>query len=390
MVRFNGINMVETADAVVIGGGVVGLSIAYHLAKEGCPRVVVLEKDLLGSGATGKSVGGIRHQFSTEINVKLSIGSVKMFKAFGEELGSPADLKWVGYLLICSTEKEMETMMANVAMQRRLGVKVELLKGDEVKKLFPQLNCEDIAGATFCSQDGYGDPGQILAGYGKGARALGVKICERREARGIVVSRGRVEAVIAEGGKIATHCVVCAAGPHSALVAAMAGVELPALPYRRQVFVTEPFPEIPGEIPFTIDVHSGFYCRKESGGILMGMADESEPPSFSLDVDWSWLEKVAEAAMGRLPGLERARIMKGWAGLYCISPDHHPIIGGLPGLEGFLCATGFSGHGFMHSPVAGKLIAELIVNGRATTLDIHPLRFSRFAEGDLIEEKNVY
>lgn len=382
--------MVENADVVVIGGGVVGLSVAYHLAKKGCPRVIVLEKGLTGSGATGKSVGGIRHQFSTEINVRLSIESIKMFKSLSDELASPVDLKWVGYLLLCSAEGEMGAMRANMAMQRGLGVQVELLKGDEVKKLFPQLNCDDLAGAAFCPQDGYGDPGQIVAAYAKGARALGVEIYEHNEVKALALSRGGIEAVISEAGRIETRTVVCAAGPHSSIVAAMAGIKLPALPYRRQVFVTEPFPEIPGEIPFTIDVHSGFYCRKESGGILMGMADESEPPSFNLDVDWAWLEKVVEAAVKRLPHLERARIMNAWAGLYCITPDHHPILGAVPGVDGFLFATGFSGHGFMHSPVVGKLIAEQILDGRTATLDIHPLRFSRFEEGDLIEEKNVY
>ena len=382
--------MVRSAEVVIVGGGVVGASVAYHLASMGCTDVVLVEKEPgLGMGSTGRSVGGIRQQFSTSTNIQLSLASVEKFRRFTEELDSLAQFHWVGYLFLSSSEESLATFRRNVALQHSMGLtEVELLTPEEARDLVPQLRVEDLVGATFCPTDGFGDPYEVCQGYANAARRLGVQILLDRGVVDIRVGRGQVRAVVTDRGEIATRWVVDAAGPYSAVVARMAGLEVPIEPYRRMVFVTEPFDGLPPTFPMVIDFDPSFYFRREGPGIMFGMTDKDEPSSFNTAVEWGFLEKLVDQVLRRVPVLADAGVMRGWAGLYDTTPDANPILGPIPGVEGFLCAAGFSGHGFMHSPMTGQLIAELITEGR-TSIDISSLSIERFAAEALVAEKNV-
>jgi sarcosine oxidase subunit beta len=382
--------VVEKADVVIIGGGVIGTSTAYHLAKRGCRDVILLEKEIgLGMGATGRSVGGIRQQFSTPTNIRLSMESVKQFHRFAEELDVPARFHWVGYLFLISTEEDWEAFQRNVVLQQSLGLEeVHLLSPEEALGLVPHLHIDDLLGATFCPNDGFGDPYEVCVGYAEGAKRLGVRILLETEAVGIRMDKGRVRAVQTPGGEVETRWVVNAAGPYAGVVGRMAGVELPIQPFRRQVFVTGPFDGLPETFPMVIDFAPSFYFRREGAGILFGMTDKEEPPSFDTHMNWGFLDTVVEQAMHRMPILAEAGLMDAWAGLYDTTPDDNPILGPIPGVEGFLCAAGFSGHGFMHSPMTGQLMAELIVDG-CPSLDLTELRIERFAQEGVAAEWNV-
>lgn len=382
--------VVPLAEVVIIGGGVIGASVAYHLASMGCTDVILVEKEPgLAMGSTGRSVGGIRQQFSTPTNIQLSLGSVEKFRRFNEELDSPAKFHWVGYLFLLSSQESLETFRCNVALQHSMGLaEVDLLTPEEARDLLPQLRVDDLVGATFCPTDGFGDPYEVCQGYARGARRLGVKILLNCEVVDIKVRRGRAGAVVTRQGEIATRWVVDAAGPYSAVVARMAGLELPIKPYRRMVFVTDAFDGLPPSFPMVIDFDPSFYFRREGPGVLFGMTDKDEPSSFNTEVDWGFLDKVVDQVLRRVPVLADAGVMRGWAGLYDTTPDANPILGPIPGVEGFLCAAGFSGHGFMHSPMTGQLIAELITEGR-TSIDISTLSVERFTAEELVAEKNV-
>lgn len=386
---YKGVRMRSVADVVIIGGGVIGMSIAYHLARMGEQNIVVLEREaMLGLGSTGKCAGGIRQQFSTEVNIRLAMESVRFFERFQEELDADPEFRQRGYLFLATTPQDAAAFQHNVALQRSLGLKVDILTPQQAKNLVPALNVEDVLLATYCPTDGYADPHGVLQGFAKGARRLGVEICLDTEATGIELSRGRVSAVLTNKGRIEAPCVVDAAGPWLANIGRMVGVELPVLPYRRQIFVTNPFPAIPDPLPMVIDFAPSFYFRKEGPGILMGMTDDAEPSSFNTHVDWDFLEQVVEKAVHRAPVLEQAGFMDGWGGLYEVTPDDNPILGPLPEVEGFFCAGGFSGHGFMLAPATGRAMAELILNGHSE-VDISSLGIARLREGREFREKQV-
>jgi len=378
------------AEVVIIGGGVNGLSTAYHLALRGFKDIVLVEKEkFLGAGATGLCAGGIRQQFSTEVNIRMAMYSVRQFERFSETMGVDIGFHQVGYLFLLSTPEEVETFRKSVALQRSLGLEVEWLTPEEVKRRWPWLNVEDVLAATYCPTDGYADPHAVVQGYARKARELGVRIFTETEVTGIETENGKVKGVQTNRGYISTPIAVNIAGPHGYLVARMVGVELPIRPYRRQIFVTEPFPRIPPTCPMTIDFNKSWYFRKEGEGILMGMSDPDEPSSFNMNVDWDFMARVVEHGIYRAPVLGEARIMRGWAGLYDISPDDQPVMGKIPGVEGFICCVGFSGHGFMLSPATGLTMSEIIAEGKAITFDISDFRYERFAEGGLIGEKHV-
>lgn len=380
----------NTADVVIIGGGVMGASTAYHLAARGCRNVVLLEKhDFLGTEATGKCAGGIRYQFSTEINVRLSLLSLPMLERFEEETGQAIDLRWPGYMFLLDNPRDLATFRANVAMQNRLGVPSRILSAEEVRAKVPLLRLDDIIAAAWCHKDGLADPNGVVQGYAAAARRLGAQIFTGVEATGIRVESGRVAAVETPQGAIATRAVVNAAGPWAGQVAALAGVDLPVVPLRRQIVVTTPLRGIPDDFPFVIDFSRSLYFHREGQGILTGQSNPDERPGFDQSVDHAWTERHLETAMWRFPLLEQAGLLREWAGLYEVTPDAHPVIDGLRDPAGFTIVAGFSGHGFMHGPVAGLLAAELILDGRAHSLDVHQLRLSRFAEGDLVREHNV-
>jgi len=381
----------QTADVVIIGAGIIGASIAYHLAVRGCTNVVILEKEETEiSGSTARSVAGVRHQFSTEVNIRLSLYSIERLKRFHEEVGGHAGLQQSGYLFLIDNQADWETYCANVALQRSLGVRVELLAPEDAAQFIPGMRTDDLIGATFGPDDGFCDPHGIAIGYLNRARGLGVRLERATPVIGIRVVGDHVAGVETPVGVINCPVVVNAAGPWAGEVGMLAGLEIPVRPYRRCVYVTEPFPLIPAPIPLTVDVSTGFYMRKEHENVLFGKSNYAEPPGYNLAVDWEWLDVVLEAGLRRFPILERAGLAEKlcWAGAYEITPDHMPILGRHPELEGYVDASGFSGHGVMHAPATGLLIAEEILDGRAHTIDIDPLRINRF-RGVLKRELNV-
>lgn len=377
-------------NIVVVGGGVMGASTAYHLALKGEKNVVLLERQpFFGQGATGKCAGGIRYQFSTEINVRLSQISLPMLARFEEETGQSIDLQWIGYLFLLTNEADVRKFEGNVRMQNRLGVPTQWLSGDEVRQRVPQLNADDVLAGTFHGGDGLADPNGVVSGYISAARKLGVTALSDVEVQDVCVEGGRISGVSTSAGDIACDVVVNAAGPWAAVVSKMAGVPLPVTPIRRQMLTTTPIPELPDDFPFVIDFAQSLYFHPEGEGLLTGMSNPHEKPGFDERVDEEWELVHMEKAIERLPLLEQVGLMSHWAGLYEVTPDAHPIIGPVKDLGGYYVVAGFSGHGFMHGPVAGLLMAEMILDGDTSTLDISMLDYDRFEEGRLIEEYNV-
>ena len=379
----------KTADIVIIGGGVMGASAAYHLAKRGIKNVVLLEKEeVFGTGATGRCAGGVRYQFSTEINVRLSIESLPMLECFKEEIGQEVNYRKCGYLLVATNETDAEAFRHNVALQNRLGVGTELLSGDEVRARLPLMRFEEAIAGTWNPKDGLVDPNSVVAGYVSAAQKLGVKALTDAEVTGIRTRAGEIEAIESTQGAIETRTVLNTAGPWAGLIGTMAGVQIPILPVRRQWFTTDALKEIHEDFPFVIDFAQSLYFHREAEGLLIGMSNQEEKPGFDQNVDEEFEFVNLEAAIERMPLLERASRASHWAGLYEVTPDAHPMFGGSP-VKGFSICAGFSGHGFMHGPVAGKLMTEYILDGQFSTLDVSTLDLARFEEGRLIKEYNV-
>lgn len=372
--------MARSADVVVVGAGAIGTSIAYHLTRRGV-RPLLVDRGPVAGGSTGRSAGGVRHQFSSETNVRLSLLSIAAFERFDDEVGGSADFRQYGYLILATSSDEAASFRAQAAMQRSLGVPVEVLEPGETKALVPQIEVGDVIVATWCPTDGYADPYGVAQGYASAARQNGAVVLEGVEVTGVRVAGGRVAGVETADGPVDAPVVVDAAGPWAAQIGAMAGLVLPIAPYRRQAYVTRPFDGLPQRLPMVIDFRTHFYFRREGPGILFGMTDLAEPPGFSTHVDWAFLEKVVAHALHRVPVLAEAQVMKGWAGLYDTTPDANPILGPAGEPDGFFVAAGFSGHGFMHSPAVGVLLAEWIVDGQPTSVDVSPLRLERFADG---------
>jgi sarcosine oxidase subunit beta len=371
----------DAADVLIIGGGIVGLSIAYHLARHGARRIVVLERaGQVGTGSTAKATGGIRHQFSTAINVRLTQLSLTAFEHFEDELGEPVDFVQHGYLFVTTREDRAEVMRAGLRLQQHLGVPSRWVTPAEAAALFPDLRVDDLIGGTFCPRDGSASPYGAVQGYLRRCRDLGVRVLTEQEAIGIEVAGGRVRAVRTPSASYATPVVVNAAGPHARAVAAMVGVDLPVYPYRRQVFVMTPVDGLSRGAPLTVDLDTEWYLHQDrSGSLYMGGTDKDTRPGLEEVVDWDGFDAVASAALRRVPRTREARVARAYAGIRSLTPDFHAILGPVPHVEGFYCANGFSGHGFMHAPAVGRLLAEEILDGRATTLDITPLTLTRFA-----------
>lgn len=370
---------------MIVGGGIIGLSIAYHLGKKKAGKIVLLEKGQLGEGSTSRCVGGIRTQFSTEINILFSLESMKTFDRFKEEFGVDPEFRKIGYLFLATTDLDVKIFKQNITLQKKFGIPVEWLETDEISKRYPYLKVDDVLGGTFCALDGFAGPSEVLTGFTNGAKRAGVKIYEGVEVKEILTDHERVTGVRMNGGEISAPVVVNASGPYASLTGKMVRLDIPVKPLRRQVFVTAPFHLTDRTIPLTIDFQRGWYFRQEVDGLLLSGPLDQEP-SFNTNTDYEAMLEASENAIYRVPALEKARIARGWAGLYEISPDNHAILGKVPGLEGFILANGFSGHGFQHSPAVGKVISELIVDGRTTTIDISSLSFERFERGNLILE----
>ena len=379
----------QSAPVVIIGAGCIGAAVAYHLGLRGVRDVVVLEKELFsGAGSTGKCAGGIRQQFSTPLNCTISQRSVKAFEAFTETMQTDPVFFQVGYLFLISDPAMWERFQAQAEMQRSLGIPTQTLTPQAAAALVPGLELDGVLGATFCATDGLGNPHEITQAYEARARALGAKFLFGVPATGLILDGTRVTGVRTGQGDITTPMVVNAAGPYAAEVAKWAGVDLPVQPYRRHCFTTKPLAFITEAMPMVVDMKTGVYMHRESGGLLLGLADKEEKPGFDTSTNWDFLEKVVEPAMARLPALEAAEIGHGWAGLYETTPDHNAVLGPPAAVQGLMLANGFSGHGFMQAPCVGELISEWIVDGKPS-LDLHDLRLERFAEKDVIVEANV-
>jgi len=363
-------------EVIIIGAGVIGCSIAYHLAKMGCHDVTILEKNLIGSGSTDRCAGGIRQQFSTEANIRLSVESVRFFERFEEEIGHPADFRQNGYLMLATTEAELEIFRQSVALQRSLGAEVNLLSSQEAREIVPGLNVDDVLGATHCSDDGYADPYSVVQGFASAARRLGVKIHPETEVTGIMRT-GRTWCLTTSKGKLQSPTVVVATGAWSGQVGKMLGVDIPVHPSRRHIFVTTPLHEIAKNAPMVVEFCNGFWFRREGPGLIFGMRNPEEPESFDISVDWGFLPTIAETASHRLPFLKDMGVVRAQAGLHEDTPDANAIIDGVPGMEGLYLACGFSGHGFMHSPAVGRLVASLVLEKQAIS-ELAPFTLERF------------
>jgi sarcosine oxidase subunit beta len=382
--------MQPTADVVIIGGGIMGASTAYHLVARGCTNVVVLEAgELFGLGSTGLNAGGIRYQFATAVNIELSTLSIGMMERFAAEMGQEVGLRRCGYLFLLDNEADLAQFTRNVALQNTLGVPSRVVSVREIAALAPEVELSGIIGGTWCPLDGLVDPNSLLQGYISNARRLGVTLATGAEVTRVDVERGRVTRVHSNAGVVETREVVIAAGAWSGRVGALAGISIPIQPVRRQIAVTSAIPDLRRDFPFVIDFSRALYFHREGDGILTGMSNRDEPPGFDTRVDEAWRLRHLEAAMERLPMLADAEVAAEWAGLYEVTPDDQPIIGRVPAVDGLSVCAGFSGHGLMHGPAAGLLMAEEILDGRARTIDIDTLRYARFEAGTGVGEYNV-
>ena len=378
----------ETADVVIAGGGIMGCALAYQLSKRKVD-VLLLERDELGSQSTGKCAGGVRQQFSTEANVRLQRLSVRMLERFEDEVGHPADFRQIGYLFVLTRPQQIEDFRHNMDLWHRVGLsEARWVDAAEAARMVPVLNVEDVLGCTFCPSDGIASPADVTSGYAAAARRHGARLRERVEVTGIDVASGRVQGVRSSAGDVATRLVINCAGAWSASIGRMAGLEIPILPYRRHIAVTGTFPAVPRDNPMTVDFQTSLYFHPEGDGVLIGMSDREEAPGYVTEVDWTFMEKVFEQAARRAPALASAGVKTAWAGLYEMTPDHQAILGPVSELEGFWCAAGFSGHGFMQAPAAALLLTQLLLDHQCE-IDISTFAFDRFARGALVTERNV-
>ncbi|BDC49889.1 FAD-dependent oxidoreductase [Bryobacterales bacterium F-183] len=385
----------ETFDVVIIGSGVVGSSVAYHLTEAGCTNILLIERESSqGKGSTGKSMGGVRAQFSTELNIRLSRFSIDFFSTYDERLGHPSGYKPQGYVFLATEQKHVDYLDTTFQLQRDAGLKeVQRVSRQDIAALLPNMRTDDVLCGNFCSIDGFVDPYSLMNGFTAVALDRGAKIWRDCEVTGIEKdAQGAISAVVTSKGKVATRTVVNAAGAWSAQIAKMIDADLPVEPLRRMLVPTEPTELIPHSSPMVVDMSTGFHFRPEGAGILLAWNDASETPGFKTNFDPAFIEKVLTHAVERLPGLEEVPVnpRRAWAGLYEMTPDHYPVLGPDPQTPGFFYACGFSGHGVMHSPASGRITADYITKGATDIVpDAEVLNIRRFAEGKLLHELAV-
>ncbi|MET0425687.1 MAG: FAD-binding oxidoreductase [Actinoplanes sp.] len=369
--------MPESASVVIIGGGVVGLSCAYHLARAGVPDVVLLDSGALGSGSTSKAAGGVRAQFSDPVNIALGARGLETFGDFAARFDQEIDFHRVGYLFLLSSPESVAAFEAGVALQNDLGLPSRMISAAEARRMSPLITDEGLLAAAYSPTDGHCTPEAVVLGYATAARRAGATLHPNRAATGLEVRDGQVVAVGTAAGPIRTGAVICAAGAWSAEVGAWAGVHLPVTPLRRQILVTEPIPGLDPDTPFTIDFDTTFYFHGEGRGLLLGMSDPDETPGFKLHRSDTWLSRLGEIVGRRAPALADVGIASGWAGLYEMTPDHNALIGRDDQVPNFLYATGFSGHGFLMGPAVGEVMRDLYLD-RPPFVDISGLSAARF------------
>ena len=383
-----------TSDVVIIGGGVIGLSCAFYIARdafgeESKKRIIVLDREpVVGAGATGKNAGGIRAQFSDETNIRYSLVSIDVFERFEEETGRQLEFHQCGYLFLHRSQEQVRLFAKQAELQRSLGVAIDILKPDDILKLAPCLRVDDVLQASFSKHDGIADPGDVVNGYYDACRRAGVEIMTGHTVTGIDLAGGAVTAVRTDKEIIHTLVVVNAAGPYAKDIAALAGYDLPVEAYKRQIVVSGPLDYIDEYFPMVVDVTSGVYFHRETPGLLMGWADPDVSPGYDESVDPEYTDEILMRTLDRLPRLEEAEIGRAWAGLYESTPDHRAVIGPAEGVNGFYLCNGFSGHGLMHAPAAGMVIADLIA-GKTPRIDTTGFSPERFSKGALIHEANV-
>ncbi len=381
--------MNDTAEAVIIGGGIIGCATAFELAERGMKDVIVLEKDYLTAGSTGRCAAGVRQQWGLEMNIRLARGSCKMLERLEEELQYPYSIEFnqSGYLVLAFSAAQMRQFERNVRVQRSIGTPSRVVDLEEAREVVPHLRTDELVGATFCPEDGHANPFHTTMAYAQAARRLGVQISTRTEATGIDTSGSRVVGVETDRGYISTPIVYNAAGPYSRRVAAMAGVGIPVYSERHQILVTEPVAPYQG--PMVISLEHGIYCQQTPhGSFITGLGDPSEARGINCEATWEFAEELAHMVVGILPPLAELRVVRQWAGQYNITPDAQPILGGISGLDGYHMAVGFSGHGFMVGPMTARLMAQTIT-GEKPDMDISMLDLGRFEREELIHEPSV-
>ena len=382
----------QTAEVAILGGGIVGSSIAYHLTAAGCNDVLLLERETSqGKGSTGKSMGGVRAQFSTLVNIQMSLYSIPFYAAFEERLGYPCDYRPQGYLFCATNDSHVSYLRANQARQIALGLQnVRMVSAQEITAMFPQMRTDDIVGGSFCPTDGFVDPYSAMIGFMTRASERGATLWKNAEVTAI---RRDEECFHIETnrGPVSARKIVNAAGAWAATIAKMLGINLPVEPLRRMLVPTEPFDQFPHSAPMIIDMSNGFHFRPEGRGFLLAWNDPEETPGYNTDFEPAFIEKILTRAASRVPVFENLAVnpKRAWAGLYEVTPDHHPILGEVPEVPGFFCANGFSGHGVMHAPATGKILADLILEGKTDLIDASLLDLARFAEGRTIHETAV-
>ena len=365
-----------------------GCALAYQLARRGVD-VLLLERETLGSQSTARCAGGVRQQFSMEANVRLQRLSVRMLQEFERETGHPADFRQIGYLFLLTLPQHVEDFRQNMDMWHRAGLtEARWVDPAEAARMVPVLNVEDVLGCTFCPTDGIASPADVTSGYAAAARRHGARLKEGVEVVGVDVAGGRLQGVRTSAGDVATRLLFNCAGAWASSIGRMAGLEIPVLPYRRHIAVTGPFAAVPRTNPMTVDFGSSLYFHPEGDGVLIGMSDRTEAPGYVTEVNWDFLEKMFVQAARRAPALAGAGIKTAWAGLYETTPDHQAILGPVPEVEGFWCAAGFSGHGFMQAPAAALLLTQLLLDQRSE-IDIGNFAYTRFSTGSLVRERNV-
>jgi sarcosine oxidase, subunit beta len=384
----------QSAEVVIIGGGIVGSSIAWHLTHAGCKDVLVIERESSqGKGSTGKSMGGVRAQFSTPVNIQMSLYSIPFYARFEEVVGHPADYRPQGYLFLATKDSHLAYLRDNFARQQKLGLTTaRLLSDDEIRSMLPQLRSDDVLGGSFCSTDGFVDPYSVMNGFMASALEYGATLWKKTEVTDIVRDEQGAFQVEATRGPVSTRTVVNAAGAWCAQIAKFVGIDLPVEPLRRMLVPSEPFSDFPHSSPMVIDMSTGFHFRPEGRGFLLAWNDPEETPGYKTDFEPAFIEKILMHAADRVPAFENLPInpKRAWAGLYEMTPDHHCILGPVTGVPGFFLANGFSGHGVMHSPATGKILADMILQGKTNVVDdVSVLSFERFARGELLHETAV-
>jgi sarcosine oxidase subunit beta len=387
-------DMGKSADVVIIGGGIVGSSIAWHLTHSGCRNVLVVEREThQGKGSTGKSMGGVRAQFTTPVNIQMSLYSIPFYANFEEHTGGyESGYRPQGYLFLATSPRHLEYLTTNQATQKAFGLtNATMVTTADIAAQYPQLRTDDVLGAAFCPTDGFVDPYSAMNGFMKSAREHGAELWCDATVTGISLDQRRIAVVQTTHGDVSTSIVINCAGAWAASVAKMAGIDLPVEPLRRMLVPTEPFDRFPHTAPMIIDMSNGFHFRPESLGFLLAWNDPEETPGYKTNFEPAFIEKILVRAANRVPIFEELPVnpKRAWAGLYEMTPDHHPILGAVPDVPGFFCANGFSGHGVMHAPATGKILSDLVLNGKTDLIDADLLSFRRFAENRLIHETAV-